>query len=657
MGQDSEQVLRQRIAALESEVASLRAATGGSAARLMESILNATDNLVYAKDLQSRYLLVNDRFCTARGLTREKIIGKLPSEIDPGKHTAEYLAHDREVIEAGSLMSFREIAELPDGRHEYLSIKFPIFDGPGHIGAVGGISTDVTEQARLESSLRESEEKFRLAFHANPLAINLNRLSDGMYLDINEGFSRLMGYSREEAIGKSSLELNIWADPADRERLVHGLSTSGRVDSLRARFCRKNGTVAIGVMSARLLTMQGQTVVLSLTSDITQEVDLEERYRQAQKMEAIGRLAGGVAHDFNNLLVPILSYAEMIRESLDADDTRLGMVDEILRAGNRAAGLTRQILAFSRKQVLDTRPLDLGALVRDLEKMLVRLLKENIVLRTAAPTGIRVRADRTQVEQILLNLVVNAGDAMPNGGNLTIELSEETLDGEVVGRFIEKPAPGRYAVIAVRDTGTGMDRGTLEHMFEPFFTTKEQGKGTGLGLATVFGIVKQHEGCLWVHSEPGLGTTFKIYLPISGEPAAEPPARPDGPAAYGGSETIMVVEDEPSVRHLVFGALKFGGYPVIVAENAAAALRMLEDDSLSAGLRLLVTDLVMPGMNGRELHQVLRSRFPTLRVLFMSGYADDVIGGHGLFDAGASFLQKPFEVRELLRRVRDILDG
>ncbi len=657
MDGETGKVLRERISALESEVASLRAAEAGHPSRLLEAIVNADSNVVYAKDLQGRYLLVNDRYCAASGYARERLIGRTPVEIDPRDFAAQFIAHDREVIESGRAMSFREIAELADGRHVFHSIKFPIRDAGGCVCAVGGISTDVTEQNRLEASLRESEEKFRLAFHANPLSINLNRLTDGVYLDINEGFTRLMGYTREEVIGRSSLELNVWADPADRERLVRGLATSGRVDGLRARFKRKSGTIAIGVMSARVLTIKGEKVVLSLTSDITQEVDLEERYRQAHKMEAIGRLAGGVAHDFNNLLIPILSYAEMIRESLDAGDTRLGMLDEILRAGNRAAGLTRQILAFSRKQVLDMQPLDLGALIRDLEKMLARLLKENIVLRTDLAADVRVRGDRTQVEQILLNLVVNAGDAMPDGGSLTIELRPETLDGEAIGRFVEKPARGRYAAIAVRDTGTGMDPATLEHLFEPFFTTKEKGKGTGLGLATVFGIVKQHEGHIRVYSEPGLGTTFKVYLPLSDEPAAEAPAEPKRSAVRGGTESILVVEDDASVRRLVRGALEGAGYPVIVAEHAGAALRMLEDGSLGAGPRLLVTDLIMPGMNGKELHQILRSKLPALRVLFMSGYADDVIGRNDLIEAGASLLSKPFEVRELLRRVRGILDG
>jgi two-component system cell cycle sensor histidine kinase/response regulator CckA len=513
------------------------------------------------------------------------------------------------------------------------------------------------EQARLETSLRESEEKFRLAFHANPLSINLNRMTDGMYLDINEGFTRLMGYTPEDVLGKSSLELSIWVDPTDRQKLVSGLTSTGRVDGLRARFRRKNGDIGIGVMSARVLKIGGETVVLSLTSDITQEVDLEERFRQAQKMEAIGRLAGGVAHDFNNLLIPILSYAEMVKESMSPDDQRRSMLDEILRAGNRAAGLIRQILAFSRKQVLEVRSLDLGALVKDLKKMLVRLLKEDIELRTELKTGICVRADRTQIEQILMNLAVNSGDAMPDGGVITISVQEETLVGGMIGRFAEEPTPGRYAVIAVRDTGIGMDGATQQHVFEPFFTTKAAGKGTGLGLATVFGIVKQHGGYIWVYSEHGLGTTFKIYLPLC-EGAVEAALQaPRPPQAFEGSEAILVVDDERSVRTLVCDALAAHGYRVIAAENTAAALRMLEDGRLNEGLRLLVTDVIMPGMNGKELHHILQNSIASLRVLFMSGYADEVIGRHGLIEAGVNFLQKPFEVQGLLLKVRAVLDG
>jgi len=298
-------------------------------------------------------------------------------------------------------------------------------------------------------------------------------------------------------------------------------------------------------------------------------------------------------------------------------------------------------------------------LVSDMKAMLGRLLKEHIEVRAECGPGVFICADRTQVEQILLNLAVNAGDAMPDGGTLTVQVGEKVLDtggGPPGAAFMEAPKPGRYAVLTVRDTGHGMDPATLQHMFEPFFTTRE-GKGTGLGLATVFGIVKQHGGHVTAASTPGRGTTFTVLLPSAGEQAATAPARPRAPAAVEGTEAVLVVEDDPSVRRLVASALSGRGYRVLLAENAAAALRMLESGGLEPEPRMLVTDIIMPGINGRELYQVLRARLPSLRVLFMSGYTDEVIGRGSLIDAGVNFLHKPFEVRVLLQRVRAILDG
>ncbi len=534
---------------------------------LLQTIGNHTPNLIYVKDLQGRFLLVNDRFCEALGLSRKEVVGRTPHELFAAPIAESHLANDRQVAASGKTMTFPEFAELPDGRHEYVSTKFPVTDRTGRLAAVGGVSVDITAQKKVEASLRESEEKFRLAFQANPLAINLNGLADGKYLDINEGFTRLMGYSREEVLGKTSVELGIWAEAADRERLVGELSSTGRVEDLRARFRRKNGEIGIGLMSARVLSIAGERVILSLTRDITAEVELEEKYRQAQKMEAVGRLAGGVAHDFNNLLVPLLSYAEMLGQTLAPEDERRYMVEEILHAGRRAANLTRQILAFSRKQVLEVGALDLNRLVGEFQAMIARLLRENIEVRLElAPDLPLVWADRTQLEQVLMNLAVNAGDAMPAGGRLTIQTC--------AGRDPDDPAAEPGAVLVVSDTGLGMSADTLSHLFEPFFTTKEPGKGTGLGLATVFGIVQQHRGQIRVASTPGQGTSFRIYLPLAGRSEAPAAARPAASGGLEGTETVLVVEDDERVRALVSGVLRGRGYTVQVAEDAAAALRL-----------------------------------------------------------------------------------
>ncbi len=667
MTRGSEEALTQRIAALESEIARLRSgrahATLGEimearSSAILEIVGNKSPNAIYVKDVQGRYVLVNDQFCRVAGLPRESILGKSIGDIFSRQVAEEHRANDRLVIGSGKTMSFAEFADFPDGRHEYESTKFPIVDETGMVVAVGGISTDITAQKDAETSLRESEEKFRLAFYSNPLAINLNRLSDGVYIDINEGFTRLMGYSQEEVIGKSSLDLGIWVDEADRERMVREFAASGRVENLRAKFRRKSGEIGIGVMSARTLRIAGETVVLSLTADVTAESELEERYRQAQKMEAVGRLAGGVAHDFNNLLIPILSYAEMLGETLDQGDERRGMTEEILKAGQRAANLARQILAFSRKQVLDMRPLDLNALIQDFQTMIVRLLAENIEVRLElSPEVGCVRADSMQIEQVLMNLAVNAGDAMPDGGVLAITTFVGALDEPARGKFADEPLPGRYAVMAVRDTGEGMAAETLAHIFEPFFTTKEEGKGTGLGLATVFGIVKQHQGHIEVSSRPGAGTTFKVYLPLCAETESARPRIPERAPSLKGSEIVLIVEDEPAVRKLVCGALERNGYVVMAAGNADEALRLSREWDPSTVPHLLLTDLIMPGTNGRELHAEMSARFPSLRAIFMSGYTDEVIVRHGLHEEGVALLLKPFTIHDLLARVRATLDG
>jgi PAS domain S-box-containing protein len=536
--------------------------------------------------------------------------------------------------------------------------KLVSFPSSNEIGLLARTFNIMAEKLqRTMEDLRQSEEKFRIAFRSIPVSTTLSRLSDGTYLDVNEGFTRSMGYTAEEVLGKTALELGIWDSLADRERLLQELRTTGQVVDFQVRLRRKDGGITIGLMSARILSIGGEKVLLSLLRDITTELELEEKFRQAQKMEAVGRLAGGVAHDFNNLLIPMLSYSEMLKETLQPEDNRNEMLNEIIHAGERAAGLTRQILAFSRKQVLDMKALDLSALVQDIKKMMERLLPENVEIQTKLEPGIWVLADPIQVEQILMNLAVNASDAMPNGGTLSITTTAELLDSTTGGRFADDPVPGRYAVMAVRDTGHGMDAETVGHIFEPFFTTKDQGKGTGLGLATVFGIVKQHQGHIWVYSEPGYGTTFKIYLPILASAGITTPAAAPEPKSLEGTETIMVVEDDEHVRSLVCQALKSHSYNVIVPRNANDAVGLIDAATSENHPQLLLTDVIMPGMNGVELQQKISARVPTIRVLFMSGYTDDVIARHKLIEKGANFLQKPFAVRDLLRKVRTILDG
>ncbi len=381
---------------------------------------------------------------------------------------------------------------------------------------------------------------------------------------------------------------------------------------------------------------------------------LEKQFLQSQKMEAVGQLAGGIAHDFNNLLTIIAGYSQLILDRLPPGDGVREKVEEIKNAGDRAAALTHQLLAFSRRQVLQPQVVDLNQVVANLDKMLQRLIGEDIDLVSLCPPGVgRVKVDPGQIEQVILNLAVNARDAMPQGGKLTIETANIELDESYASTHMAVK-PGPYVMLAVSDTGHGMDPETQSHIFEPFFTTKEQGKGTGLGLSTVYGIVKQSGGNIWVYSEPGKGATFKIYLPRV-EEAPQPKTEVERPAArLLGTETILLVEDEAAVRLLVRGTLEQSGYSVLDAGSGAEALVMANERTQP--IHLLVTDVVMPGMSGREVAEHVTLAHPETKVLFMSGYTDDAVVRHGALESSAAFVQKPFTPDSLLRKVREVLD-
>jgi len=387
--------------------------------------------------------------------------------------------------------------------------------------------------------------------------------------------------------------------------------------------------------------------------DVTARKQLEQQLLQAQKIEAVGRLAGGVAHDFNNLLTIINGYAALLAARTSPEDPRRAQLKQIQMAGERAASVTRQLLAFSRRQLLEPRVLDLNSVLADVEKMLRHLIGEDVELVTRLKPGLGlVKADLGQVEQVVLNLAVNARDAMPEGGKLLIETGNAEIDEDYARRH-SPMMPGKYVMVAVSDTGCGMDLETQAHIFEPFFTTKEEGRGTGLGLATVYGIVKQSGGFIWVYSEPGQGSTFKIYFPRVEDalPAAEPSKV--RPKLAKGSETVLVAEDEGGVRSLACEALISHGYKVLEATGAAQALQIAEQHT--EPIHLLLTDVVMPGTDGKQLALRLSTLHPETKVLYMSGYTDDAIVRHGILEGGMPFLQKPFAPDALLLKVREVL--
>jgi len=522
---------------------------------------------------------------------------------------------------------------------------------------------DVTEFVRLKQQGIEprkptddlkAEERFHKAFNASPEPITIANLSDGRYLDVNESFLRTTGYRREEVIGRTSLELKFWERPEDRARLVAMLEEQGSVRDLEITFRTKSGEQRTALDSAEIIEVAGQKCIIAFFKDITERKFLEQQLRQAQKMEAVGRLSGGIAHDFNNLLGVIIGYSELLGERVVENASLRKNVEEIKKAGHRAADLTRQLLAFSRQQVLDPKVLDLNAIVAGLEKMLRPLIGEDIELSTAlAPALGHVRADQGQIEQVIMNLVINGRDAMPEGGKLMIETGNVELDNDYARRH-PPVLPGSYALLAVTDTGIGMDAKTQAHIFDPFFTTKEMGKGTGLGLATVYGVVKQSGGYIWAYSEPGKGTTFKTYLPLVEESPEPAGLRATTAKPSRGSETILLVEDEESLRVMTRTLLVQSGYHVLDADSGAQALEIAHRHEET--IHLLLTDVVLPGMRGRELAERMVLFRPDLRVLLMSGYTDHAIAAQGVLDVGTFFLQRPFTRDALTREVRKVLD-
>jgi PAS domain S-box-containing protein len=473
----------------------------------------------------------------------------------------------------------------------------------------------------------------------------------GQIVEANDRAVAAYGYPREELIG---MPQRLLRDPATIDAYAHQLRAPEEQESLvfETLHRRRDGTTFPVEVSARRIVVEGAVLRQAIVRDITERSKLQAQLLQAQKMECVGRLAGGVAHDFNNLLTVINGYADLVLKQAGNDDSLREMITEIGRSGQRAADLTGQLLAFSRRQMLSLKVVDLNEVIGDTTKMLRRLVGEDMEVKTILEPRLgSIRADTGQVHQVLLNLAVNARDAMPGGGKFLIETATVEIDEDYVRSHAEARA-GTYVLLAVSDTGTGMDAGTRDRAFEPFFTTKAPGEGTGLGLSTVYGIIKQSEGWISLYSEPGRGTTFKIYLPIVTE-AAETPADPSAGTALRGTETILVVEDQEEVRKLIVEVLSRYGYRVQAATNGAEALQAAK--RFPGAIDLMITDVVMPGMTGPELASKLAPSRPAMRVLYMSGYTKTLIDHQGLVETGVAYIAKPFGPKELLQQVRRIL--
>src|SRR5256885_597626 len=504
-----------------------------------------------------------------------------------------------------------------------------------------------------EAALRVSEATYSALVEQAPLGIYRSTPA-GRFVSANAALARMLGYSSPAQLLTLDMARDVYTDPDERRRLVERDTYTDRVyDELEATWERKDGTHIRVQLSVRASRDKDGRVEFyeAFVRDITTQRQLEAQLVQAQKMEAIGRLAGGVAHDFNNLLTVILSYSELLLEELPKDSSNRDDIGQIRKAAQGASELTRQLLAFSRQQVLEPKVVDLNAAVTGIERLLARVLREDIQLRcTLSADAGTVRVDPGQLEQVIMNLAVNARDAMPNGGRLTVETANVDLD-ETYMQARPLAAPGRYVMLAVTDTGTGMGAATQARIFEPFFTTKEIGKGTGLGLATVQGIVQQSGGFIWVYSEPDHGTVFKIYLPRVDEPASTGDAATA--AQTRGTETVLVVEDVPAVRAVTREMLKRYGYNVLEAADGPTALQLAA--AYAEPIHLLLTDVVMPEMNGRDLADRIQAARPATRVLFMSGYTDDAVVRHGILQDGIAYLQKPFTPGSLATKVREVL--
>ncbi|MBI5505918.1 MAG: response regulator [Deltaproteobacteria bacterium] len=608
--------------------------------------------IVAITDAKGKITYVNDNFCAISKYAREQLVGEDYRLIDPGTYSPEFVRSIRATTRAGRVWKGELANRARDGTINWGDTTVvPFLGADGKPFQYVAIRSDTTER-------KQAEERLHLQSSALESAGNAIVITDrdGAIQWVNPAFTALSGYSWAEAIGRNPREL-LKSDLQDVSvyKVLWDTILAGNIWEGELVNRRKNGS----------LYTERQTITpvrndeghishfIAIKEDVTERLRLEERFRQAEKMEAVGRLAGGIAHDFNNQLFVINGYCDLLADAAGGQPAMLGPIGEIHNAARRSAALTAQLLAFGRKQVLQPKVLDLDTELRGIESMLTSLITEDVHLTIVSktPSG-HVRVDPNQLHQIVMNLVLNALDAMPDGGKLTIETGEAELD-EAYARSHVDVSPGKYVSFSISDTGQGMDKQTLARIFEPFFTTKEPGKGTGLGLATVHGIVKQSGGHIAVYSEPGQGTTFNIYLPRVDAPV-ETAERTSSSTAIGGTETILLVEDEAAVRDVVRRILESHGYRTLPAADGEQGLEIAR--RFQGNIDLLLTDVVMPGISGPQLAERLIALRPSTRILYMSGYADDAIVRHGLLEPGSEFVPKPCPTDVLLRKVRELLE-
>lgn len=575
-----------------------------------------------------------------------------------GADGAPISRHDCQVLKAlhkgEAIHRDDEILWRRDGTHfpaEYVS--YPVRRAGKLIGSVVSF-VDITKRRQADQALRASNRRYQQLFDNNPEAMFVYDLESLAFLAVNDAFVNCYGWSRDEFLRMTVKDIR---KPSEVPALMKYLSERASVFKNVGvwNYIKKGGDRIEVEITSFLIEWNGRPARVAYARDVTEKKRTDQQLRQAQKMEAVGLLAGGIAHDFNNLLGVIIGYSEILQEGLSPDDPLLRKAAAVHKAGLRAASLTRQLLAFSRKQVLDPRVLNLNVLVADTLKLLQRLIGENIeACMVAAPDLGSIKADPSQIEQVIMNLTLNSRDAMPHGGKLTITTANVELGSRSILQHPEL-IPGSYVLLTVSDTGCGMSPETQSRIFEPFFTTKEVGKGTGLGLATVYGVVKQSGGYVWAYSELGRGTTFKIYLPRVFDVSAAPESGKNRKEIARGTQTVLVVEDAVPLRELARYLLESSGYTVLEAANGIDAIQLV--DQYQGPIHLLLTDVIMPGMDGRRLARTLAPKRPEMKVLYMSGYPDEAIAHHGILEPGIALLQKPFTAEDLTRKVAKVLEA
>jgi PAS domain S-box-containing protein len=616
-------------------------------------LLEAAPDAMVVVNHGGEIVLLNVQAEKQFGYRRDELVGQKVKNIIPRGFAERLLMHGTGTPGDPVVPQMGTGIELHGRRKD--GSEFPIEIMLSPLDTVDGILITAAIRNIAERKLRENDLSRLAAVVESSQDAIVSLTSLGIIRTWNRGAERIFGYSAEEATGRSILFLSPPDRSAEGSTLLERVARADRIEHFETIRVKKDGTqIHVALTFSPIKDSDGRVVgVSSVARDVTESKHMEAMLRQSQKMEAVGQLAGGVAHDFNNLLGVILGYTGLMLDRLGLDDPQRKSIEEIQKAGDRAALLTRQLLAFSRKQVLQPKVIDLNAVVAGAEKLLQRLIGENIELRAVLnPELCRVKADPGQIEQIIMNLAVNARDAMPSGGKLTIETSNMEFDEAYTAQH-PSTRTGPHVMLAVTDTGCGMDAETKAHMFEPFFTTKEFGKGTGLGLSTVYGIVKQSGGSVWVYTEPGLGTSFKIYLAcVDAVPEIEPP-NDKVMNVVAGSQTILIVEDDPALLQVTHRSLEEVGYAILEARSSKEAIDISE--SHTGPIHLMVTDVVLPGMSGVKLAAYLSAQRPEMKVLYVSGYTNDTVFHHGVLEPGLAFLQKPFSARTLARRVGEVL--